>query len=334
MTMELHHAAGMAAVAGGGVNDGPPTAVAAVPPAEDRARGEPVNWENVSPKPSEIVYGGTALVLWLAFFALGLFLPTSAMRDSIVATLEAKPRTAVAQPAPTGWFVAQFVPGAAPAAQSKPRADLGFFEVVGYVALTTIAFTVTNIAFLCLFAAFLGCMTRRWSTTFMFHPKAQSNEEVDDALKDLRRAYTTATLRGFLAYILIIAGYLIVVPEQSLNQLTPGQYARLAGAVSTIAFLVGYEPRSIARLLSQLFTGDKTPPAPTAPTAPPTVLQTAPPTGTNGKPVLASVTSPNLVDLLKALQERVEDVQAQVSQLQTPSGGAAPVQPQPPATAT
>jgi len=60
-----------------------------------------------------------------------------------------------------------------------------------------------------------------------------------------------------LSYLLFIAGYLVVVPENSLSELTPGQYARLAGAVSAFAFLVGYEPRSISRLLSMIFADDK-----------------------------------------------------------------------------
>ena len=131
--------------------------------------------------------------------------------------------------------------------------DLTVGQFIGYASIVGLSFTVTNIWFLCLSAAFLGCMGRRWSTPFNYtEPRAD--------LREVRRAYTTATLRGFLAYLIVIAGYLIVLPENTLNEMTPGQYARLAGAVSALAFVVGWEPESIIRLVTTVFSAAKQPP--------------------------------------------------------------------------
>jgi hypothetical protein len=86
--------------------------------------------------------------------------------------------------------------------------------------------------------------------------KTQAEILDDEALKEVRRAYMTAILRGFLAYALVVGGYLVVIPETSLASTTPGQYIRLAGLITAISFLVGFEPNSLGRLFKLVFSPD------------------------------------------------------------------------------
>lgn len=202
------------------------------------------SWETRPPPKREIALGFTALSVWSLFFAAGVLIPTNRMRGAIVASIEK--------------MASCSSPTAMPYTGKEPRDDLSTWEIVGYFAVTLPAFTVTNLLFIAIMASFLGCMSRRWSTPFEYQDSsAAASTAVDTGLREMRRAYMTAVLRGFLAYALIVGGYLVVIPEDSLGDITPGQYIRLAGLVTAISFLVGFEPNSIGRLLKLVFSPDE-----------------------------------------------------------------------------
>jgi hypothetical protein len=243
-----------------------------MPASNKHEKKTEINWKNVRPTWQEVTAGCLGLSLWLFAFGVGLLVPTITLRQSISATIQKKGLFSpeAAMPSKPNLSVsfsvssAASVPVAAPATAAPPdwnpyaRDNLDKYHLLLFGGIVLIGYTVSNVCFLCLFASFLGCMARRWSTPFEIW-KAGSTLSPDEqiAMKDMSRAYTTAMLRGFLAYLLFIAGYLIVVPENSLGQLTPGQYARLAGGISSLAFLVGFEPRMISRLLKLVFVGDE-----------------------------------------------------------------------------
>jgi hypothetical protein len=208
-----------------------------------------MNWETVPATRREVIVGAATLLLWIFFFGLGLSVPTASLRDAVIASIDHRAYQPSTQPSSSASITGTRV-NTPPA-----RTDLSRWTLVQYMLIIVGAFTISNLWFLCIFCGFLGCMTRRWSTPFEPSDlsRGQLTRQEIDAIKDLWRSYTTAVLRGFLAYLLIVAGYLFVVPENSLAQLTQGQYARLAGSVSAFAFLVGYEPRSIFRLFRPLF---------------------------------------------------------------------------------
>jgi hypothetical protein len=58
-----------------------------------------------------------------------------------------------------------------------------------------------------------------------------------------------AMTRGFLVYLCVIGGLYVVIDEP-FKLTTPPQYARLAGVVSFLAFVVGFDPTQIDYWLS------------------------------------------------------------------------------------
>ncbi len=103
-------------------------------------------------------------------------------------------------------------------------------------------YSPTNMAMLTLVAGFLGgCVSNAVLTTME-----------DDELKKLterRLAFLcenplSATMRGFVIYLCLVAG-LYVAMDDPFKDSTPGQYARLAGSLSLVAFVVGYAPTRI-----------------------------------------------------------------------------------------
>ncbi|MFM9960241.1 MAG: hypothetical protein ACKV2Q_03335 [Planctomycetaceae bacterium] len=105
-----------------------------------------------------------------------------------------------------------------------------------------ICYSPTNMALLTLISAFLGgCVS---------NAVVSSMEESEVKRMPARRVAflsenpLAATMRGFVAYLCLIAG-LYVAMDDPFKDGTPGQYARLAGSLSLVAFVVGYDPTRI-----------------------------------------------------------------------------------------
>ena len=109
-----------------------------------------------------------------------------------------------------------------------------------YVILT---YTLTNVALLCIITSLLGYLGDKVILT--------SDQEVKrNKTKDNTAPRCSAMLRGFVIFITLIAGVLILGDDP----VDPSQldYIRLAGFMSVIAFLISYDPTLFSRLLKQI----------------------------------------------------------------------------------
>ncbi len=128
---------------------------------------------------------------------------------------------------------------------SKPYRDkfldptkLTFAEALKYGLLLFLCYTVTNVALLCGLSSCLGALGRR--------ARVAGNEYAKPSA-DVRTEYIGAVIRGFFVFILLLSG-LIFIKDQPFDNITPSEYARLAGTSSVFGFLIGYDPRLFARI--------------------------------------------------------------------------------------
>jgi hypothetical protein len=111
-------------------------------------------------------------------------------------------------------------------------------------AVTFFCYTVTNLFFLSCLSSYLGCMASRW------HVGPRSNDDFFSRVS-AHRMYVSAILRGFLLYLLVTSGALIVSNDAAVNSTSAVQYVRLAGLVSSLGFVVGFDPQIIYRFLKK-----------------------------------------------------------------------------------
>ena len=114
-----------------------------------------------------------------------------------------------------------------------------------FVSLFT--YTPTNIAFLCIAASFCGgCSNNLFITKNI----------VKDGIKQETQTEVTfqqnpfnCIIRGFVVYIAFLAGMYVLVNSPFENP-TPEQYAKAAGVVSILAYVVGYDQSNFLNLLN------------------------------------------------------------------------------------
>jgi hypothetical protein len=139
---------------------------------------------------------------------------------------------------------------------SKPYRDsvLNNFDFVNFI-LSILTFTPTNIALLCIIAAFTGgCASR----LLIGGIPRESVPEGPDTEKDKTDSHIymnenpfSSMLRGLVVYFAFLAGVFVATPTAFAdNSVSPQQYALSAGVVSLIAFVVGYDPTVFRSLLS------------------------------------------------------------------------------------
>jgi hypothetical protein len=180
-----------------------------------------------------VVGGVLALLTWVGLFAAGV-------------SIDSRPYRQVLGPADAGPAVA--AAGVAPLADgagggSRPVRDIGRLEAfLGVIAF----YTPLNAALLTLLSGLIGgCASR---LTFAGLPKEQ------DAVMGLSEVFRTenpvaSMLRSFLVYVAFMAGIFITTNAPFANT-DPEQYARLAGVLSFVAFVNGYDPTRFQDLLS------------------------------------------------------------------------------------
>ena len=103
-------------------------------------------------------------------------------------------------------------------------------------------YTMPNIALLCMFASVLGAIGA----------KAQLGADTgrpEKSAKDLTSPRSSAVLRGFLVYLTLIAGVLLL--GQTPTAPTQTEYVKLAGVMSVVSFLVSYHPTAFGQLLER-----------------------------------------------------------------------------------
>jgi hypothetical protein len=122
--------------------------------------------------------------------------------------------------------------------------ELTWYEVIGRLLAFVVTYTATNAAVLCCLTAWLGELGRR--TRIDGSPQRGGIHSGD---------YIAAVIRGFLAYLAVAAGFIILGSGTNLF-VTPTQadYLRMAAIVSLLGFLTGFSP-SLFRGLEERFSG-------------------------------------------------------------------------------
>jgi hypothetical protein len=142
------------------------------------------------------------------------------------------------------------------------RANVSVNGQISFANLTlaVLIYTPTNIAFLSVLCGFIGgCASRLFDfgdlPAQLQQAKDAQNAELIQSLTRrmiyLNESPLLSMLRGFITYIAVIAGILLVIGDPFANP-TALQYIRTAGIVSLIAFVMGYDPTRFEELISKL----------------------------------------------------------------------------------
>jgi hypothetical protein len=126
-------------------------------------------------------------------------------------------------------------------ALGNPDLQLAFFDLLRHWSIVFTCYTLTNVALLCCFASLLGACGRR--------AKLEVYEEAEESA--VGNQYVASLIRGFFIYLVLLSGVLILF-DQPFSAPSQQQYLRLAGFVSLLSFLVGYNPHLFARLLARI----------------------------------------------------------------------------------
>lgn len=180
-----------------------------------------------------VVLGIAALTLWLVFFCGGLLLETVQYRAFLAPS--SFPKQAAANRPGDGTAAAN---ADGKAAAIQPYQGSSTFAFLA----AALWFTPTNLAFLALLAGLLGGCASNVLVADL------SEEEADkihpESLRYLAEAPWSAMMRSFIVYLCVIAGLYFAI-DDPFKDSTPAQYMRLAGTVSILALLVGYDPSRI-----------------------------------------------------------------------------------------
>ncbi|HVN31605.1 MAG TPA: hypothetical protein VMT45_06425 [Thermoanaerobaculaceae bacterium] len=109
-------------------------------------------------------------------------------------------------------------------------------------AVVVLAYTMPNVALLCILASVLGAVGA----------EAGLGSDAQDSKiseRDVTSPRSSAVLRGFLVYLTMISG--VIVFAETPAEPTQAQYVKLAGVMSVVAFLVSYRPALFGRLLER-----------------------------------------------------------------------------------
>ena len=158
-----------------------------------------------------ILSGMLAVFGWLVLFGLGLLIASKGYREQLLQAFE--------------WRT--------------------FF-----VSLLT--YTPTNIAALCLLAALCGgCASRLVLSSAVAGHGPKDATKGGDIHSEIYRTENpvSSMLRGFVVYVAFLAG-VYVGTNAPFAEPTQEQYARAAGTVSLLAFVVGYDPTLFRQLLN------------------------------------------------------------------------------------
>lgn len=126
-------------------------------------------------------------------------------------------------------------------------ATISNWMVLPYVLMFLMTYTVSNVAILCCISAWLGELGRR--------------TRIDGAAQGgpfLRGDYIAAVMRGFLAYLAILTGFVVIGSGVNVF-VTPSAegFVRLAAVVSLAGFLIGFNP-ALLRGIESKVTGSIT----------------------------------------------------------------------------
>ena len=158
--------------------------------------------------------------LWIGMFTAGIAVPSQPFRDGLLSI-------AASAPPPNAYAIA------------------GPMDALRALVIIAFCYTPTNLAMLCCLAALVGCLA---STAT--NPPPKQAVAGDASAIPLRPAMSAVTW-GFFIYLFMISGMLLAV-ENPFASTSPDQYLRLAGTASLLAFVVGWRPELVAKLITQV----------------------------------------------------------------------------------
>lgn len=140
-------------------------------------------------------------------------------------------------------FLAGIIINSAPYREKMTlRAPNVFTWIVNWI-IVLFVYTPTNVAVLSILAGLLGALGRCATLHVITQDK---NEEFPE---DPINPYLSGIVRGFIVYLLIISGMIIILESPPISPTGPDQYVRLASVISVASFIVSYNPRYFGKLL-------------------------------------------------------------------------------------
>ncbi len=185
---------------------------------------------------SHVATGIIAILIWFALFAAGVTIDSSPYREALAA--------AGTPPAGTEGALAQGGdPGGTPERTIKLSKLRAFLGVIAF-------YTPLNVALLTILAGLVGgCASR------LTYARAHGEiPQAGDAQQDLRTMFrienpVASMLRSFLVYLAFLSG-IFITTNDPFGSPTADQYVRLAGLLSFVSFVVGYDPTRFQEILS------------------------------------------------------------------------------------
>lgn len=232
----------------------------------------------------KLLMGSISLVLWILLFAAGLLIETVEYRlvlapRSVAKQLgEAEMLTVPGQSAATVRENANDRKAEAQKPPSDPsvtpRHDLSkktwsaiFAEFQAFF-VSIFCFTPINLALLALVAGLLGgCASNIAIETMPPRQRAELRRAHPRRHWYLQEPPVSAAIRGFIVYLCVIGG-LYVALDDPFKDPTPAQYIRLAGMLSILAFMVGYDSSRLEDWISIIPAPGQRRPQPAGPNVP------------------------------------------------------------------
>lgn len=119
---------------------------------------------------------------------------------------------------------------------------LGLWELARSWFVVFTCYTLSNVALLCCLSSLLGAFGRRAKLVL---------QDEEERVGGAGNPYVSAMIRGFFMYLVLLSGVLILL-EKPFSDPSQEQYLRLAGFISLLSFMVGYNPHLFSRLLTRI----------------------------------------------------------------------------------
>ena len=165
--------------------------------------------------PAEVVIGVSAICLWLCFFLAGIVVETKSLRELVSAGLISS-----------------------------------FWELVSVSFILMTCYTVTNLAILSSFAAVIGKFCRR-ALTYETGTFSGFTPAPTATIGTVMVFYSVAIARGFVIFLMMTGG-LILLQTDAVTASTTEEYIKMAGTISILAFMAGYDAEIFKRALDRI----------------------------------------------------------------------------------
>jgi hypothetical protein len=213
----------------------PPTGDTAVP---DGVIPREVPWRKIG-------WSGLAIAGWICLFSAGLLVDTFEYRFSLspIAVVKQLDVDQINYLKSKGYQVPELADksGVQVTSIAKPIQELSNGWLILSFLISTICYTPLNLALLALTAGLVGGWASNITAQTMPEKKlSELSEKNNRRALFLQEPPMSAALRGFIVYLCVIGGLFVVMDDPFKNP-SSAQYIRLAGLLSVMAFIVGYD---------------------------------------------------------------------------------------------